>query len=143
VAHRLTIDRRWLLRSAGLLLWPAMNARASTDPLAGSEWRPTLIDGVVFDVGTPLFVQFKAAEALFVFSGCNYISGKYRISGAEILISVEDAPVGDCAGDGAKLELTLLAALRGARRFERRQARLRFFAADGNPLAEFAQTDWD
>jgi heat shock protein HslJ len=143
LAHQLRVDRRGLLRAGYFILLTMMAAQASAHDLAGSEWRPTRIGSISLTVGTPLFVQFKAEEKLFIFSGCNYLAGTYRIAPPEIILSAESAPSSPCPGAYVHLEFALLVALRAARRFERHRATLSLFNSDGDSAAEFAQSDWD
>ena len=120
-------------------------APGTADPLslAGSEWQPTRLHDEAVAGHVAAFLQFRDAGRLFVFAGCNELSGEYRVSGQRIRLRPLSSTRWLCEPDVMQSERALIRALEQVRSYRRVKSRLTLFDARGSALLEMRQTDWD
>ena len=112
-------------------------------PLAGSEWQPLRIGGLEVPPETRAFVQFRSGGRLEGFGGCNRLMAEYRAGDGGLLLGPVAMTRTTCAESVMRREAALVAALEGARSYQRDRTRLVLFDIAGRPTLEMRQTDWD
>ena len=122
-----------------LLLYTAAHA----DPLAGSEWQPTCMQGRALPTDVTAFIQFRGDGRLLGHTGCNRLLGKYRLDDQQIGFGPLSSTRKACDVDVMRQERALIETLQNVRSFRRVRTRLLLFGADGLPILELRQTDWD
>jgi heat shock protein HslJ len=132
------IGGRWLVAVA--LGWATTVGAVS---LQGSEWQPLLIGEDKVPDDTAAFIQFRSKGRLQGHSGCNRLFAEYQTEANRILVGPVAATRRLCAEDIMRREAALAAALENARTWHRDRIRLVLFGADGTPILELRQTDWD
>lgn len=132
------LTRPVLLCALALTTSPAYPAS-----LTGTEWKPTRIGELAMPAETEAFVQFRSKGRLSGLTGCNRILAQYTASGGVIFIGPVAATRMACAESVMSRELALVQALEQARTYRRETADLVLFDADGQPILELRQTDWD
>jgi heat shock protein HslJ len=130
--------------AAGLLglctvaLWacaaePPSGAAAPGAPsatLAGTRWVGVTADKAA-DPRTVPRLEFVREGRLSGFTGCNLLSGTWKMEGAEVEIGALATTKRFCAGPAGETERRFLAALREGHRGKREGNRLVFTAAGG------------
>ena len=111
--------------------------------LAGSEWQPVCIPGEVLPAKASAFVQFRSGGRLLGHTGCNRLTGEYRVDGERIHIGKLSSTRKACGVDVMQQEQALIQALDKAHTFRRARTRLFLFDDDGLAIIELRQTDWD
>jgi heat shock protein HslJ len=111
--------------------------------LQGSEWKPLLINGEAVPEETSAFIQFRSKGRLEGYSGCNRLFSEYEVDANHILIGPVAATRRACADSVMLREAALATALEQARTWYRERIRLVLFDAEGRPILEMRQTDWD
>ncbi len=111
--------------------------------LAGSEWRPTEIDGTPVAAEPAIFLQFDGDGEVNGNSGCNRFFGTFTLDGDAIAFG----PIGTtrmaCPQPVMDLELAFLTTLEKAATFARDRIHLSLFDAAGNTIMKLKQTDPD
>ena len=126
---------------SALAIAGSVGAGAST--LQGSEWKPELINGEPVPQETSAFIQFRSKGRLEGYSGCNRLFSEYETSINQILIGPVAATRRACVDSVMQREAALATALEQARTWYRERIRLVLFDAEGTPILELRQTDWD
>ena len=121
----------------------ATAARAETEPLAGSEWRPVEIEGVEVAEDVETFIRFGEDGKVEGNGGCNRFFGSVEIDGETLAFGPLAATKMLCPGPASETEDRFFAALAEATAFHRDGTVLELTAADGEPLIVLAQTDAD
>lgn len=137
---------RSLIASASALataLVLAEPAYTQSMPLAGSEWRPTVIDGVEIAAESGIFIQFGADGEARGSGGCNRFAGSYQVSGDKITFSPLAATRMACPQPVMANETRFFSALDRVKRFSRERIELELTDDAGNPVILLAQTDAD
>lgn len=116
---------------------------AHAGSLAGSEWKPLLIDGSPVPEDTRAFVRFGGQGRLFGFSGCTDLSADYQASDGRLVVGPLAAARTACEDRGTQHAAALTRALERARSYRRQGIHLLLFDACGRPVLELRQTDWD
>jgi heat shock protein HslJ len=111
--------------------------------LQGSEWKPQLINEEPVPQETSAFIQFRSKGRLEGYSGCNRLFSEYETNANQILIGPVAATRRACADSVMLREAALATALEQARTWYRERVRLVLFDAEGIPILELRQTDWD
>jgi heat shock protein HslJ len=111
--------------------------------LAGTEWKPLRMGELVVPEHSEAFVQFRSKGRLSGFSGCNRLMAEYQANDGVIFVGPVSATRMACADDVMARETALAQALEQARTYLRQQADLVLFDANGQPILELRQTDWD
>jgi putative lipoprotein len=119
------------------------SALAQAEPLAGSEWRPTEIEGATIADDAGIFLQFAADGKVQGSGGCNNFAGSYEIDGEAISVGPLAATRMMCPGPVSDNEDRFFAALQKVAVFERERIRLTLKDDEGNVVVEFIQTDAD
>lgn len=119
------------------------SAVAEAITLQGSEWKPLLINGEPVPEETSAFIQFRSKGRLEGYSGCNRLFSEYQTEGNQILVGPVAATRRACADTVMLRESALATALEQARTWYRERIRLVLFDANGVPILELRQTDWD
>jgi polar amino acid transport system substrate-binding protein len=109
------------------------------NPLAGTRWRATVLNGDTVLEGTTLTAAFGADGRLNGSSGCNSYSASYTVSGTQLAIT---PPTGTSAlcGDPAGImeqETAFLAALQSAGSFSLEAGQLYVLSTTDQALIEF------
>jgi len=125
---------------AVILATPAL---AQSAPLAGSEWRPTEIDGVEIAEDTKIFIGFGAEGRVQGSGGCNRFTGSYEVDGDKITFGPLAATRMLCPDPIQKDEDRLFAALSRVSKFSRERIDLTLSDDGDTPLIRLAQTDAD
>jgi len=124
-----------------ILLGSCMDVRAVD--LAGSEWRPEIVDGAEVPDDAEMFVRFESEGKIAGAAGCNNFFGTYVISGDKL----EMGPFGTtrkfCGEAIMALETGLLTALEEVQTFARQHTVLTLFDEQSRELVRLRQTDWD
>jgi len=120
-----------------------LSGLAHPDPLAGSEWRPTCMQGRALPADVTAFIQFRGGGRLLGHTGCNRLLGEYRIDDRQIHLGPLSSTRKACDAGVMRQEHALIGALQKASSFRRARTRLVLFGADGLPTLELRQTDWD
>jgi heat shock protein HslJ len=126
-----------------LAVVPLVSGLARPEPLAGSEWRPTCMQGSALPADVTAFIQFRGGGRLFGHTGCNRLLGEYRIDDRQIHLGRLSSTRKACDDDVMRQEHALIGALQKASSFRRARTRLVLFGDDGLPILELRQTDWD
>ncbi len=116
---------------------------AHANPLAGSEWQPTCMQGRGLAPDVTAFIQFRGGGRLLGYTGCNRILGEYRIEGRQIELGPLSSTRKACDAETMRQEQTLMATLQKVRSFRRARTRLLLLGDDGLTILELRQTDWD
>lgn len=127
----------------GLAVMLATPALAQTMPLAGSEWRPTEIDGVAIAEDTKIFIGFGGDGRVHGSGGCNRFTGSYEVDGDMISFSPLAATKMLCPDPIQQNEDRLFATLSRVTRFVRDRADLTLSDDAETPLIRLVQTDVD
>jgi len=117
------------------------NAEAAL--LTGSEWKPLRMGALEVPTESSAFVQFRSQGRLVGFTGCNRMFAEYEASDGTIFVGPVAATRMACAESVMRRESALAAALENARTYRRAGVSLVLFDADGEPILEMRQTDWD
>jgi heat shock protein HslJ len=129
--------------SATLAVLFLVSGLAQPDPLAGSEWRPTCMQGRALSTHVTAFIQFRGGGRLLAHAGCNRLLGEYRLEDQQILLGPLSSTRKACDAAVMRQERALIGTLQKVRSFRRVRTRLLLFGADGLPILELRQTDWD
>jgi putative lipoprotein len=132
--------------AAFVVVWLMNSTAAATSQesaLAGSEWRPVRIGNAAVPQSAEIYVQFRSQGKLSGRSGCNRLSGSYRVAADSIRIGPLASTRMACAPEIMKLEAAFLAALESAATFRRDGARLALRDRNGTEVSQLQQTDWD
>ena len=121
----------------------AASALAQTEPLAGSEWRPTEIEGTTIADDAGIFLRFASDGKVQGSGGCNNFTGSYEIDGEAISVGPLAATRMMCPGPVSDNEDRFFAALQKVAQFERERIHLTLKDDEGNVVVEFIQTDAD
>lgn len=124
-----------------MLLGSCMDVRAVD--LAGSEWRPEIVDGAEIPGDAEMFVRFESEGKIAGAAGCNNFFGSYVISGDKLEMGPFGATRKFCTAAIMALETGLLTALKRVQTFARQHTVLTLFDEQGSELMRFRQTDWD
>jgi putative lipoprotein len=130
----------WLVVFLGLWLASLPVYAAS---LAGTEWRPLRMGQLVVPQDGSVFVQFRSKGRLTGFTGCNRLMAEYQAGDGVIFVGPVAATRMACAEEVMQLEGAFASALEQARTYRRQQTELVMFDAEGQPILEMRQTDWD
>jgi len=125
---------------AAMLATPAL---AQSARLAGSEWRPTEIDGVEIAEDTKIFIDFGAEGRVQGSGGCNRFTGSYEVDGDKITFGPLAATKMLCPDPIQKDEDRLFATLARVTSFARDRADLTLSDDADMPLMRLVQTDVD
>ena len=125
---------------AAVLAAPAL---AQSAPLAGSEWRPTEIDGVEIAEDTKIFIGFGDDGRVQGSGGCNRFTGSYEVDGDTISFGALAATRMLCPEPIQENEDRLFAALSRVSKFSRERIDLTLSDDADTPLIRLAQTDAD
>ena len=126
-----------------LAVLPLVSGLAHPDPLAGSEWQPTCMQGRALPTDVTAFIQFRGDGRLLGHTACNRLLGEYRLEGQQIQLGPLSSTRKACDVDVMRHERALIETLQKVRSFRRVRTRLLLFGADGPPILELRQTDWD
>lgn len=121
----------------------AVPALAQTMPLAGSEWRPTEIDGAEIAEDTKIFIGFGADGRVQGSGGCNRFTGSYEVDGDTISFGPLASTRMLCPDPIQQSEDRLFATLARATRFARDGSDLTLSDDAETPLMRLVQTDVD
>lgn len=122
---------------------PVLGASAQDAPLAGSEWRPILIDSDELSADTGIFVQFGGDNQLSGHGGCNRFFTSYTTADDTIAIGPIASTQMACPEPLMATEQALFLTLEAARRFMRYRIELILFDQNGVEIARLIQTDAD
>jgi len=111
--------------------------------LAGSEWRPSELDGTAIASDTGMFVQFGGDGRLEGNGGCNRFFGTYTQTAGSIRIDPLAATQSTCDRATMEHEARLLSALARARRVVRERWVMTLEDGAAQTIARFVQTDAD
>jgi copper homeostasis protein (lipoprotein) len=123
-------------------IWPGETCGPTfpASPLQETQWKLTRVDG------KPVILADKQREPSLVFrseqnrvtgfSGCNNLTGGYKLNGPEISFTGVAATRMACQ-QGMEIEAAVFAALNNARRFRIIGQHLELYDANGNMLARF------
>jgi len=111
--------------------------------LAGSEWRPTELDGEPFATAAEMFVTFGGNGELRGNGGCNGFFGSYETNGTALAIGALGATKMMCEAEVMAGEDALLGILARTTAYERDGTTLVLRDGDGAVIARLVQTDAD
>lgn len=143
-SYSVTGDAMSMTGSAGTLRFmaaaetpkaPTAASPAPSASLAGTRWRG-VVEGGVDEGATPWleFVEGRVAG----YTGCNMLSGAWRVENGEIHVGPLVTTKRACAGVGGEVEKRVLASLNERSRVSRQGSRL-VAAAPGGESFEFAE----
>ena len=89
------------------------------------------------------FIQFRGDGRLLGHTGCNRLLGEYRLQDQQVQLGPLSSTRKACDVDVMRHERALIETLQNVRSFRRVRTRLLLFGADGLPILELRQTDWD
>ena len=112
-------------------------------PLAGSEWRPAEIAGLVVPSDPEMFVRFGAEGRLEGHGGCNGFFGSYKLDGRTIEIGPLGATRMACDEAVMDRELRFMELLGQAAAYAREGTKLSLTDAAGKLSMRLIQTDAD
>jgi putative lipoprotein len=141
-ARRARRGTRYHWRAVFLALWLA-SLPAYAASLAGTEWKPLRMDELAVPQDGSVFIQFRSKGRLTGFTGCNRLMARYQAGDGVIFVGPVAATRMVCADEVMQLEGALASALEQARTYRRQQTELVVFDAEGQPILELRQTDWD
>jgi heat shock protein HslJ len=121
----------------------AAAAFAQSPPLAGSEWRPTEIDGVEIAEDAGIFIQFGAEGKVQGSGGCNRFTGKYEVDGDTIALGPLATTRMLCPDPVQQNEDRLFAGLARATKFAREGIDLTLKDDEDAVVVQLVQTDAD
>lgn len=120
---------------------PAGQALATS--LAGTEWKQVGMGALAVPQASSAYIQFRSKGSLTGYSGCNRLMADYVTEDWAIFIGPVAATRMACADTVMARAAALAAALEQSRTFRRERAELVLFDADGQPILELQQSDWD
>ena len=120
---------------AGVAPAAAATSTSSGPSLAGTRWKG-IVEAGVDEAATPWleFVEGRVAG----YTGCNMLSGTWRMEGGEIRMGPMATTKRGCAGAGGEVEKRVLAAMNERARITREGARL-VAAMPGGERFEFSE----
>jgi polar amino acid transport system substrate-binding protein len=109
------------------------------NPLAGTRWRATALNGNPVLTGTTLTAAFGADGRVNGSSGCNTYSATYTVNGAQLAITPPTGTSALCAEPQGIMEqeAAFLTALQSASSFSLEGGQLYVLSASGQALIEF------
>ncbi len=111
--------------------------------LAGSEWRPLVLDNYPVPADSGAFIAFKLEGQVIGNSGCNSLTGSYAEDG----VALSFGPIATtrmlCPDDQMLVETELLGVLEETHAVWREGTNLTLMGDGNRVLARFVQTDWD
>jgi heat shock protein HslJ len=117
-----------------LTLLGACGGGTSKDPLKGTSWALTAIDGTPPAEGSTLTVQFTDGQ-ISGSSGCNSYGGLYEVKGDSITTDSIVMTLMACVDSGVmEQEQTFLQYLQDAQTFKLSEGQLQVFRSDGKAL---------
>ena len=121
----------------------AIAGPAAAAQLAGSEWRPTELDGIDVPSGSEIFVRFGGKNKIEGHGGCNRFLGAYKLAGSNIAIGPLATTRMACPEPIMEREARFLRALENSRQFMRNRIDLSLTDNAGMIIARLLQTDAD
>ena len=109
------------------------------NPLAGTRWRATVLNGDTVLAGTTLTAAFDAKGRVNGSSGCNTYSATYTLNGAQLAITPPTGTSALCADPQGIMEQesAFLTALQSASSFNLEGGQLYLLSASNQALIEF------
>lgn len=141
-SYSITLDAMSMTGSGGTLRFTAASDGAAasatgapSDSLSGTRWRG-VVEGQVDEASMPWleFVDGRVAG----YTGCNMLSGPWRVEGGEIHVGPLVTTKRACAGPGSEIEKRVLATLNERSRVSRQGTRL-VTTAPGGERFEFSE----
>ena len=140
---------RWksgLLAAALSVLFAACQttpAEPAPSRLAGSEWRPVVLDNYPVPDDSQDFIAFKLEGQIVGNSGCNNLTGSYAEEGVALTFGPIASTRMMCPDDQMLVETELLEVLEETHAVWREGTNLTLMGDGNRVLARFVQTDWD
>ena len=111
--------------------------------LAGSEWRPVVLDNYPVPADSQAFIAFKLEGKVIGSSGCNNFTGRYVEDGVALTFGTIASTRMMCPDDQMLVEIELLEVLEETHAVWRESTSLTLMGDGNRVLARFVQTDWD
>lgn len=112
----------------------------SNDPLAGSTWILTELNGEPLVPGSQITAQFNEVSVVSGSSGCNNYTAAYEVDGSNITFNMSPAATTlmNCPEPIMEQETSYLEALAVIETFEISEEQLTLYDANGNAVAVFS-----
>jgi len=114
---------------------------APENPLAGTNWQATAVNGAPVLSGTSLSAAFGADGSLNGSAGCNSYSARYTVNGAQLAITPPSASTMACEEEVMAQESAYLGALASASAFSIEGNELYILDGANQAVVEFVRLD--